>query len=91
MVYKIAYEKLAKKNLKKIPSAEVGKIKQKINTLSDNPRNRQDVKRLVTNKNNGQLYRLRVGRYRVIYEIKEDIIVVLVMKIAHRKDVYQGL
>lgn len=90
MVYKIAYDKHAKNNLKKIPSAEVNKIKQKIITLRDNPRNRTDVKRLVTNNNNDQLYRLRVGKYRVIYEIKVDIIVVLIMKIAHRKDVYQG-
>lgn len=34
-------------------------------------------------------YRLRIGDYRVIYEIKEDEVVVIIVKISHRKDVYK--
>jgi Cytotoxic translational repressor of toxin-antitoxin stability system len=36
------------------------------------------------------LYRIRVGDYRVIYEIHDDVLVVLVIKVGHRQDVYQG-
>jgi mRNA-degrading endonuclease RelE of RelBE toxin-antitoxin system len=34
-------------------------------------------------------YRIRVGDYRVVYEIEDDVLVVLVIRIAHRKDVYR--
>jgi mRNA interferase RelE/StbE len=34
---------------------------------------------------------MRIGSYRVIYEIREDVLVILVFKIGHRKDVYKGL
>lgn len=37
------------------------------------------------------LLRLRVGAYRIIYRIKEARLVVLVMRVGHRKDVYRGL
>jgi len=33
-------------------------------------------------------YRIRVGDYRVVYEIRDDVLVVLVIRVAHRKDVY---
>jgi mRNA interferase RelE/StbE len=37
------------------------------------------------------LYRLRVGNYRVIYEIQEDVLVILIVKIGHRRDIYKRL
>lgn len=37
------------------------------------------------------LWRIRVGSYRVIYEIHDDMLIVLVLRVAHRRDVYRGL
>lgn len=37
------------------------------------------------------LYRFRVGEYRIVYSIEKDRLVVLVLRIRHRKDVYRGL
>jgi mRNA interferase RelE/StbE len=37
------------------------------------------------------LYRIRVGDYRVIYEIQEKALVVLIVKVGHRKDAYRGI
>lgn len=36
-------------------------------------------------------YRMRVGDYRIIYEVQEERLLVLVIRIGHRKDVYRGL
>lgn len=44
-----------------------------------------DIKKMTSLKN---IYRLRLGDYRVLYTIKSDIITIIVMKIANRKDVY---
>jgi mRNA interferase RelE/StbE len=46
------------------------------------------VKRLVGRPND---HRLRVGDHRVVYEIQDDRLVVLVVAVAHRREVYQGL
>jgi mRNA interferase RelE/StbE len=46
------------------------------------------VKKLVGMEN---LYRLRVGDYRVVYTLDDTILLILVVKIAHRKDVYKNL
>ena len=39
----------------------------------------------------GELYRLRAGDYRIVYKIENDKLIVLIVRIAHRKDVYRGL
>ena len=36
------------------------------------------------------LWRIRIGNYRVVYEIHDDRLLVLVLRVAHRKDVYRG-
>ena len=35
------------------------------------------------------MYRVRVGQYRVVYEILEDRVIVIVLKVGHRKDIYK--
>ena len=37
------------------------------------------------------LWRIRVGNYRVLYEVRDDVLVVLVVRIGHRREVYRGL
>jgi mRNA interferase RelE/StbE len=57
--------------------------------LGDDPyREDSDVKKLAGQEG---LYRLRVGNYRVAYQIDNGRLVILVVKIAHRRDVYRGL
>jgi mRNA interferase RelE/StbE len=52
--------------------------------LEDNPRPINCKKLRVINA-----YRIRIGDYRIIYEIKDDILIVVVLKIGHRKDIYR--
>ena len=84
MSYKIQIDDKVIKDLKKIDRVWQKRILDKIRTvLSDNP---YSGKKLVGNLS--PYYRLRVGDYRVIYEIIEDRIVVEVIKVKHRKEVY---
>jgi mRNA interferase RelE/StbE len=38
-----------------------------------------------------ETYRIRVGDYRILYQVKDDVLLILVVRIAHRKDVYRNL
>ena len=85
MIYKLLFDDKVTKDLKKIDKAWQKKILKKIKTtLIDNPKS---GKKLIGNLS--LYYRIRVGDYRVIYEVKDDEIIVLVVKIKHRKDIYK--
>ncbi len=42
-------------------------------------------------KGNNPFHKIRVGNYRIIYEIQDDVLLVLIVKIGHRKDIYRNL
>ncbi|MBD3278486.1 MAG: type II toxin-antitoxin system mRNA interferase toxin, RelE/StbE family [Candidatus Aegiribacteria sp.] len=82
--YRILIRKSVYKDLDRIPKKDVKRIISAIGKLQDNPRPTQSKKLSGEDK-----YRLRCGSYRVIYEIKDDALVVYVVKARHRKDVYK--
>jgi mRNA interferase RelE/StbE len=61
-------------------------LRQALRQLADNPRP-HGCKKL----EGSVLYRIRIGDYRLIYDIEDHIIKVTVVKIGHRKEVYRGL
>ncbi len=83
--YKITFKKSVAKDLRVIPKSDIQKILSKIDSLSDNPRGEGCIK--LSDKEN---YRVRQGLYRIIYEIKDGLLVVNVVKIAHRSHVYKS-
>ena len=83
--YQIEFTASASKQLKKLPEEEKTRIRDKIDELADNPRPDGVVK--LTNSENS--YRIRVGSYRVLYDIFDDILLISVIKVRHRKDVYR--
>jgi len=86
-MYKILYKKLFEKDLRKLPKSAIKPIVKKIQALAQNPRPNGSVKlRGETN-----LYRIRHTDYRIIYSFNGDELVIFVIKIAHRKDIYKGL
>jgi len=82
--YKIEIKRSAVKEIKKIPVKDLKKILVKIASLTDNPRPQACVKLSADEK-----YRIRVGVYRILYETKDKLLVIIVVKVAHRKDVYR--
>ena len=82
--YKILFKKSVQKDLNPIPKKDLKKILDRIKALSENPRSPACEK--LTGE---QRYRLRQGRYRILYSIQNDELTVWVVKVAHRKDVYR--
>lgn len=83
--YKVEVARSAEKVLFQLPKEAVLKITAAIQQLAVEPRPAS------CRKLSGQhdTYRIRVGVYRIIYEVHDDVIVVKVLKIGHRKDVYR--
>lgn len=83
--YKIEFKKTAAKELNSLPNREIKKIVVAINHLVENPRPTNSKK-----LSGSERYRLRVGDYRILYEIENQVLIIYIVKIAHRKDVYRG-
>ncbi len=83
-MYKVLIERQAQKQLAKIEGAAYSRLKSAILQLSDNPRP-FGYKKLKAR----DAFRIREGNYRVIYEIKDKVLTVIVITIGHRKDIYK--
>ena len=83
--YRVIFTKSVKKDFRKIPKLEVSKILNEIAYLAKNPRSSK-TKKLKGEK----LYRLRVGNYRVIYDIQDNLMLIFVVKLGHRSDIYRN-
>ena len=73
------------KDLRVIPKNDIKKILSKIDTLAVKTRGEGCIK--LSGQEN---YRVRQGLYRIAYEIKDDVLVVNVVKVAHRSQVYKS-
>lgn len=82
--YKITLSKTAQKQLDKFPDNIAFPIIQNIKKLASNPRP-QGYKKLKGRDG----YRIRQGNYRIIYEIHDHILLITVIAIGHRKNIYE--
>ena len=82
--YKVLFKRSAEKELRKISSPDLARIVNKIGMLSHNPR-LPGVQML---KGEGRHFRLRQGDYRIIYEVDDTAQEVTIVKIGHRREVY---
>jgi mRNA interferase RelE/StbE len=83
--YNIEIKRSAVKEIRKLPSSEIKKILSAIKTLENDPRPHGCIKLTQEEK-----YRIRVGQYRILYSIEDEALVIYIVKIAHRKDVYKA-
>ena len=82
--YKVVFRKSVARDLRPIPNRDLQKILTTIESLSENPQP-SGIEKL-----SGQdRYRIRQGSYRIIYEINDKEVLVVVVKVGHRKDVYR--
>jgi mRNA interferase RelE/StbE len=84
--YKVLFKSSADRELRKLSDAVQRRIVGEVERLAIDPRPRGVVKLAGYDS----LWRIRVGDYRVVYEIHDDRLVVLVLRVAHRKDVYRA-
>ena len=87
MLYEIQFKTSAWKAFGKLKGEARGRVAEAIMALAENPMP-QNARKLSAR---GDFYRIRVGDYRVIYEIHENTLVVLILKVGHRRDVYKKL
>lgn len=85
MAYSILLAPPAERQLKALAEPAQKRIVKRLRTLKDNPRP-QGVKKLAGEED---LYRIREGDYRIVYAIQNKKLIVLVVKIADRKEVYR--
>jgi mRNA interferase RelE/StbE len=83
--YRVEFARAAEKDLRRIDAQRVPKIVAAVEALASNPLP-EGCKKLAGSE---RTYRIRVGDYRVLYEIEQGVLVVLVIRIRHRKDVYR--
>jgi mRNA interferase RelE/StbE len=85
--YRIKVQRSAAKALKKIPKLDRKRIGKKIDSLAGKLPNPDTTKM----KGNNPFHKVRVGDYRIVYEIQDDVLLILIVKLGHRKDIYQNL
>ena len=85
MSYKIEFSRKAERQFRDLTAQIQKRLKPKIDALARTPRPR-GVKKL---EGEDELYRIRVGDYRVIYQIQDKALIVLVVSLGDRKEIYQ--
>ena len=82
--YEVLFKQSVAKDLRAIPAKDVARILKRIEALKVEPRP-PGVEKL----SGQQKYRIRQGVYRIIYEIKNFELIIMVVKIGHRREVYR--
>lgn len=85
-MYGIRFTKQADRAIRKLPRQTARLLSEKLDQIAADPYAKIGN---VTRLRNRQGYRLRVGKWRLIYEIQNDELVILVIKIATRGDIYK--
>lgn len=86
-LWKVEYHRHAERALRRLPRHIVARIRAKCDSLAVNPRP-PDCVRLTTDE---ELYRVRVGKWRIIYTIQDDLLIVLILDIPTRGHAYRDL
>jgi len=84
-VYEVYFEKAAENDLKRLPTTTFHRIIPHIKALAGNPRP-ASCRKLTGSKND---WRIRIGDYRIVYEIDEKAKAVRIMRVRHRREVYR--
>ncbi|MBI2942026.1 MAG: type II toxin-antitoxin system RelE/ParE family toxin [Chloroflexi bacterium] len=87
MAYRVAFSRRAERQFGDLPRQVQVRLRPRIDALAENP-HPPGVHRLSEAES---LFRLRVGDYRIVYGIEEQALLVLVVKVGHRREVYRGI
>lgn len=90
MPYTIEISGAASSFILKLSKKDRSRVEERIESLAGDPRPHGSTK-LKLSKDKGALYRIRSGNYRIVYTIKDDILLVLVTEVGHRREIYRDL
>jgi mRNA interferase RelE/StbE len=83
--YSVELTRTAEKQLRRIAKRDRNRLVEAIRALADRPRP-QGARKL---QGYDDVYRIRVGQCRVVYEVLDERVIVIVLKVGHRKDIYK--
>ncbi|MEM7596000.1 MAG: type II toxin-antitoxin system RelE/ParE family toxin [Cyanobacteria bacterium P01_A01_bin.83] len=84
-LYKVEWKNSARKELKKLDKQIIPRILRAVENLAEDPYSSNSKKLVGSNS----IYRIRVGDYRIIYNVESSILTIEVIKVGHRRQVYQ--
>jgi mRNA interferase RelE/StbE len=84
--YQVEFTPAALRKLAKLPRADQARLISAIDSLEATPRPAGSKKL----KGYADTYRLRIGKYRILYDVYDRALWVLILTVGHRKDVYRG-
>jgi mRNA interferase RelE/StbE len=87
LAYRIQFTPRAERDFKSLDGSIRGRIARRIDSLGETPYP-QGIKKI---EGEDELYRLRVGDYRILYQVKGKILLVLIVGIGHRRDIYRRI
>jgi mRNA interferase RelE/StbE len=87
MRYSVEFRPAVLKSIRHLPKKDLRRIKRRIEELAANLPDPNTTKM----RDNNSFHKVRSGDYRIVYEIHDDLLVILVVKIGHRKDIYKKL
>jgi mRNA interferase RelE/StbE len=85
-VYSIEIKHSAAREIEALPLSDRRKVVERIGRLAEEPRPRGCEKLA-----GGERYRVRQGDYRIVYSVEDALLIVWIVKIGHRRDVYRGV
>lgn len=87
MPFTIYLTKAAAKDLAAVPARSLQHLDNAIRSLAANPRPQGSIKL----QGNDDLYRIRKGVFRIIYKVEDEALIVTVVRVGNRRDVYRGI
>lgn len=82
--YKLLFRKSVARDLRSVPQRDLKRILTRLQALAEDPRPHGSEK-----LSGQERYRIRQGVYRIIYEVSDSVVTVTVVKVGHRRHVYQ--
>jgi mRNA interferase RelE/StbE len=86
VAYRVELTPAAQRDLRSLDRPVLRRIDARIRSLAEEPRP-HGVEKLA---GDSEVYRVRVGDYRILYQIDDAVLVVLVVRVRHRREVYRG-
>jgi mRNA interferase RelE/StbE len=87
LAYRVEFTPRAERDFKSLDGSIRRRIKQRIDSLAENP-HPSGIKKI---EGEDELYHLRVGDYRILYQVKGKILPALIVGIGHRRDIYRRI
>ena len=83
--YEVEISRTAEKQLRALPRADQERVARRMYGLADDPFPRGTRKLAGLD----DVFRVRVGRYRILYSVEDDALIIVVLKVGHRRDIYR--